>query len=120
VSTLLDDWLLQILVCPEDKGPLWYVPAEDLLYNPRLRRRYPIRDGIPTLLVEEAESATDADHERLVALQARGEGVTVTGGGGAVEGGGAADGSSPHEPGDPGAAAEPAPPGETAGPTAAG
>jgi uncharacterized protein YbaR (Trm112 family) len=79
---VLDGWLLEILVCPEDKGPLWYVPGEDLLYNPRLHRRYPIRDGIPTLLVEEAETADDAEHERLAALQTAGEGVVVTGGGG--------------------------------------
>lgn len=79
---VLDDWLLEILVCPEDKGPLWYVRDEDLLYNPRLHRRYPIRDGIPTLLVEEAETAEEAEHERLVGLQASDKGVVVTGGGG--------------------------------------
>jgi uncharacterized protein YbaR (Trm112 family) len=78
---VLDDWLVEILVCPQDKGPLWYVPGEDLLYNPRLQRRYEIRDGIPNLLVDEAVPATDADHERLSALAAAGEGVLVTGGG---------------------------------------
>jgi len=79
---VLEDWLLDILVCPEDKGPLWYVPGEDLLYNPRLHRRYAITDGIPNLLIDEASAADDADHERLSALAAAGEGVRVTGGGG--------------------------------------
>jgi uncharacterized protein YbaR (Trm112 family) len=78
---VLDDWLVEILVCPEDKGPLWYVPGENLLYNPRLRRRYEIRDGIPNLLVDEATTADDADHERLSALAAARDGVQVTGGG---------------------------------------
>ena len=49
----LDPQLLEILACPQDKGPLLYFADEDSLYNPRLRRRYRIRDGIPVLLVEE-------------------------------------------------------------------
>ena len=44
----LDAQLLEILACPEDKGPLLYFPDEDALYNPRLRRRYPIREDIPS------------------------------------------------------------------------
>ena len=31
--------LLEILACPEDKGPLYYLEAESVLYNPRLHRR---------------------------------------------------------------------------------
>ncbi len=46
--------LLSILACPEDKGPLFYVEADALLYNPRLGRTYPIVDGIPVMLIEEA------------------------------------------------------------------
>ena len=34
----LDPLLLEVLACPEDKGPLLYFADEDLLYNPRLRR----------------------------------------------------------------------------------
>lgn len=45
-----DDPLLKILACPLDKGPLHLLTPEDTLYNPRLRRRYPIIDGIPQLL----------------------------------------------------------------------
>ena len=63
----LDSLLIELLVCPQDKGPLWYLEDEATLYNPRLRRRYPIRDEIPVLLIEEADSVDDAEHERLMA-----------------------------------------------------
>ncbi len=61
----LDPLLLEILACPEDKGPLLYFEDEETLYNPRLRRRYRILDGIPVLLVEEAETVTEEEHGRL-------------------------------------------------------
>ena len=61
----LDPALLQILACPEDKGPLYYLEDEDVLYNPRLRRAYEIREGIPVMLVEEARTVDDAEHERI-------------------------------------------------------
>jgi len=64
----LDPFLLEILACPEDKGPLLYIETEDTLYNPRLRRRYRIVEGIPDLLVDEAEAVDGAEHDRLVAL----------------------------------------------------
>ena len=51
----LDPKLLEILACPEDKGPLLYFADEDSLYNPRLKRRYAIRDDIPVMLIDEAE-----------------------------------------------------------------
>src|SRR3954452_17559746 len=70
----LDAQLLEILACPEDKGPLLYFADEDALYNPRLKRRYTVRDDIPIMLVDEAETVDDAEHERLVALPA-GDGV---------------------------------------------
>jgi uncharacterized protein YbaR (Trm112 family) len=63
----LDAALLEILACPDDKGPLYYVEDEDLLYNPRLRRIYEIRDGIPVMLIDEARPADDAEHARLQA-----------------------------------------------------
>ncbi|MBS1694436.1 MAG: Trm112 family protein [Actinobacteria bacterium] len=63
----LDDTLLAILVCPQDRGPLLLVASENLLYNSRLRRAYRIEDGIPVLLVDEARDVTDdAEHQRLV------------------------------------------------------
>ena len=51
----LDPMLLEILACPEDKGPLLYFADESALYNPRLRRRYSVNDGIPDMLIEDAE-----------------------------------------------------------------
>jgi uncharacterized protein len=62
----LDPTLLSILACPQDKGPLLLVD-DKLLYNPRLRRAYPIEDGIPVLLVDEARDVTDAEHDDFVA-----------------------------------------------------
>ncbi|MGW6378928.1 Trm112 family protein [Rhodococcus sp. NPDC055112] len=62
----LDPTLLSILACPQDKGPLLLV-GDELLYNPRLRRAYPIEDGIPVLLVDEARSVGDDEHETLLA-----------------------------------------------------
>ena len=50
----LDPQLLEILACPDDKGPLLYFVDEDALYNPRLKRRYDIRDDIPVMLIDEA------------------------------------------------------------------
>ncbi len=63
----LDPQLLEILACPEDKGPLHYFADEDTLYNPRLKRRYAIRDDIPIMLIDEAETVDDAEHGRLLA-----------------------------------------------------
>ncbi|WP_329555028.1 Trm112 family protein [Streptomyces sp. NBC_00696] len=61
-----DDPLLKILACPLDKGPLHLLPT-DALYNPRLRRRYPIVHGIPQLLPSSGEQVTDdAEHEELL------------------------------------------------------
>ena len=63
---MLDEKLLSILVCPEDRGPLLLV-GDELLYNPRLRRAYRIEDGVPVLLIDEAVTVTDdAEHNRLL------------------------------------------------------
>jgi uncharacterized protein YbaR (Trm112 family) len=64
---VVDDKLLSILVCPQDRGPLLLIGDDELLYNPRLRLAYRIDDGIPVLLVDEAVTVTDdAEHERLL------------------------------------------------------
>jgi uncharacterized protein YbaR (Trm112 family) len=73
----LDPQLLDILACPEDKGPLLYFEAEDSLYNPRLKRRYAIKDDIPIMLIDEAETVDDAEHQRLTA-KAEAEGIKPT------------------------------------------
>ncbi len=64
----LDPKLLEILVCPIDKGELIYIPEEDTLYNPRLKRRYSIRQNIPIMLVDESQVVDQGEHERLMAL----------------------------------------------------
>ncbi|MFE2986296.1 Trm112 family protein [Streptomyces sp. NPDC059262] len=68
-----DDPLLRILACPLDKGPLHLLPpgedalsSGEALYNPRLRRRYPIADGIPQLLPSSGEQVPEDEHERLL------------------------------------------------------
>jgi len=64
----LDPALLEILACPEDKGPLYYIEAESVLYNPRLQRTYQVRDDIPVMLIPEATTLDDAEAARLAAL----------------------------------------------------
>lgn len=61
----LDARLLEILACPEDKGPLLYFEDESSLVNPRLKRRYRIEDDIPIMLIDEAETLDDAELTRL-------------------------------------------------------
>lgn len=73
----LDPRLLEILACPDDKGPLLYFPDEDSLYNPRLRRRYAVEDDIPNMLIDEAETVDDSEHERLMA-RAESESIPFT------------------------------------------
>ena len=60
----LDPELLEILACPEDKEDLIYIQTDSILYNPRLRKAYEIRNGIPVLLVSESKPVNDEDHER--------------------------------------------------------
>ncbi len=60
--------LLEILACPEDKGPLYYIESESVLYNDRLHRTYEIRDDIPVMLIDEATTVDDAEHDRLVGI----------------------------------------------------
>ena len=73
----LDPQLLEILACPEDKGPLYYLADEDALYNPRLHRRYDVRDDIPVMLIDEATTVDDAEHERILA-KVEAEGLSPT------------------------------------------
>jgi uncharacterized protein YbaR (Trm112 family) len=73
----LDPQLLEILACPEDKGPLLYFADEQTLYNPRLQRRYEVRDDIPIMLIDEATAVDDAEHDRLMA-KADADGVRPT------------------------------------------
>ncbi len=73
----LDPQLLDILACPEDKGPLLYFEAESSLYNPRLKRRYFVRDDIPIMLIDESETVDETEHTRLLA-KADSDGIEFT------------------------------------------
>lgn len=62
----IDPQLLSIMVCPVSHAPLvergdWLVSTD-----PETRRRYPIRDGIPVMLVEESEEMPREDWEQAV------------------------------------------------------
>ncbi len=61
----LDAQLLGILACPEDKGALYYFQSDEFLYNPRLGRKYLIREGIPIMLIEESLTVDDAERRLL-------------------------------------------------------
>lgn len=50
----VDPKLLEILVCPMTKGPLRYDREKQELISDRAKLAYPIRDGIPIMLVDEA------------------------------------------------------------------
>ncbi|APT92582.1 tetraacyldisaccharide 4'-kinase [Corynebacterium phocae] len=51
----LDPKLLEILVCPQDKGPLTHLEEDAVLVNERLGVAYPIEDGIPVMLADSAK-----------------------------------------------------------------
>jgi len=51
--------LLKILVCPEDKGPLELADGGKFLLNPRNGYKYPVRNGIPVMLIEEGKKYRD-------------------------------------------------------------
>ncbi len=63
----LPPWLLDVLAAPDHHGPLHLV-APDVLYDPARRRAYPIVDGIPVLLIDEARAVDDAEHEHHAAV----------------------------------------------------
>lgn len=58
----LDDQLLRLLACPIDKEALLYFPDDGVLYNPRLRRGYPVETGIPVLLADHSTAASPEQH----------------------------------------------------------
>lgn len=51
----IDPQLLSIMVCPVSHAPLIEVEGWLVSTDPATRRRYPIRDGIPVMLIEESE-----------------------------------------------------------------
>ncbi|MFN8015367.1 MAG: Trm112 family protein [Acidimicrobiia bacterium] len=58
--------LLDILVCPIDHKELLYFENEQILYNPRLKKKYEIVNSIPVLLIEKAIDVDEASHKDLI------------------------------------------------------
>ena len=61
----MDPRLLELLVCPVTKGPLDFDRERQELLSRSARLAYPVRDGIPVLLEEEARTLSDEELERL-------------------------------------------------------
>ena len=61
----MDAKLLEILVCPVTKAPLIYDRQRQELISKPARLAYPIRDGIPVMLEEEARKLTPEEWEEL-------------------------------------------------------
>ena len=59
----MDSKLLEILVCPVTKGPLIYDSDRQELISKSARLAYPIRDGIPVMLEEEARRLEPSEYE---------------------------------------------------------
>ena len=59
----LDSFLLALLEDPVDHGELIYVANENVLYNPRQRKAYEVRDSIAVMLPDESRSVTDVEHD---------------------------------------------------------
>lgn len=60
-SRIVDPKLLEILVCPLTKGPLTYDATHQELISAKAGLAYPIRDGIPILLEDEARRLDDEE-----------------------------------------------------------
>lgn len=69
--------LLDILACPKDKGPLFYLADEQSLINPRLGLRYSITNDIPVMLIDKAEELDEAEMARILA-KVEADGITPT------------------------------------------
>ena len=76
----LERGLLDVLVCPIDKGDLLYFADDAVLYNPRLRRLYRIENDVPLMLPGLAVPVADEEHDRLMGCARRGEVTTITAG----------------------------------------
>ena len=62
---MIDKKLLDILVCPVTKGPLIYDKEKQELISKSARLAYPIRDGIPVMLEDEARTLSQEEYEKL-------------------------------------------------------
>ena len=65
LSAEIDPKLLEILVCPLTKGPLTYDRARRELLSAQAGLAYPVRDGIPIMLVDEARALDESEKAAL-------------------------------------------------------
>ena len=56
---MIDPWLLERLVCPVTRTPLRYDEAAQELISDQAGLAYPVRDGVPVLLAEEARRISE-------------------------------------------------------------
>ncbi|WP_428407211.1 Trm112 family protein [Hyphococcus sp.] len=61
----IDNRLLEILVCPQTRGPLVYDRKNGELLSKKAGLAYPVRDGVPIMLVDEARSLSDEELRAL-------------------------------------------------------
>jgi hypothetical protein len=61
----MDPKLLELLVCPVTKGPLDFDREKNELISRSARLAYPVRDGIPIMLENEARTLSDEELEAL-------------------------------------------------------
>ena len=59
----IDPALLEVLVCPVTHGPLEYDRARNELVSHQLGRAFPVRAGVPVMLLEEARELSEAERE---------------------------------------------------------
>lgn len=64
-NAAIDPKLLSILVCPQTKGPLVYDKENSELLSKKAALAYPIRDGVPIMLAEEARQLSDEELRAL-------------------------------------------------------
>ena len=64
----MDMQLLDILVCPVTKGPLKFDKEKQELVSTSARLAYPIRDGVPVMLEDEARTISEEEYEKYKAM----------------------------------------------------
>ena len=64
----MDMQLLDILVCPVTKGPLKFDKGSQELVSTSARLAYPVRDGIPVMLEDEAREISEDEYEKYKAM----------------------------------------------------
>ena len=66
MSNQIDPELLKIMVCPQSRAPLVLVGDWLCSTDPATRRRYPVRDGLPIMLIEESQVMDEAEFNKIM------------------------------------------------------